>query len=389
MPPSSSALEVGSGQYLQPVDWAEIREVFKSEHSLAAWGDALEKSGEYYSRLSPEATIAFDSYKVSAVDMARSMLKLAAIVKLGERQKLQTFLQKNYRLLGSVGDDQRGNVLVTAYYEPLLKGSLKPTKRYKYPIYRRPPDLLDIRLTPWIPTMDKRRIIARVDGDTLRPYFNREEIDLEKRLANKNLELAWVDDQLDLFFLQIQGSGRVQLTDGSMLRVGYHGANGHAYNSIGKILIEEGAISREDMSLPALRKWLKNNPTQQERILNANPSYVFFRKIDGGPYGNIDVALTPDRSIATDYHIFPKGAPGVLSTTTPRFADSKGDTVVDWQHSLRFVVNQDTGGAIRGAGRVDLFMGFGDGAERSAGIMKQSGSRLYFLAPIIPPTQKQ
>jgi membrane-bound lytic murein transglycosylase A len=378
MPETTDTPAEKAGEKLIPVAWSAAQQTLKEDISLNDWSDALEASVGYFAKKKPAAKVNFGSYSVSALEMTRSTRKLAAMARSGDSQAFQTFLQENYQLFRSVGNDQKGNVLVTAYYEPLLKGSLKPTDRYKYPLYNRPKDLLKISLNPWLPKMNKK-IVARLDGKKLRPYFSREEIDLDKKLAQNNLELVWVDDLVDVFFLQIQGSGRVQLTDGGVLRVGYHGANGHPYHSIGRILIKEGAISRENMSLPALRKWLRENPSQQDRLLNANPSYVFFRKLKGGPYGNISVALTPGRSIATDYRIFPRGAPGILITTLPHFSTTSDN--INWQQSSRFIVNQDTGGAIRGAGRVDLFLGFGDKAEQTAGIMKQSGSTLYFIAP--------
>ncbi|MBF0358242.1 MAG: murein transglycosylase A [Magnetococcales bacterium] len=364
---------------LIPIPWSEAPEALKQEHSLNDWADAIEASIGYYARKKPTAEVNFGTYKVSAIDMTRSLRKLANLARSDDNKALQVFLQENFKLFRSVGSNNQGNVLVTAYYEPLLQGSLQRSKRYKYPLYKRPKDIFDISLSPWLPEM-KKKITARFDGKKLTPYYDREEIDIEKNLDKKNLELVWVDDLVDVFFLQIQGSGRVQLEEGGVIRVGYNGANGHPYRSIGKILIEEGAISREDMSLPAIRNWLDKNPSQQSRLLNANPSYVFFRKLKGGPYGNISVALTPERSIATDYRIFPKGAPGVLVTTIPNFSKNSS-TEVTWQNNTRFIVNQDTGGAIRGPGRVDLFLGFGEIAEKTAGIMKQSGSALYFIAP--------
>ncbi|MBF0453848.1 MAG: MltA domain-containing protein [Magnetococcales bacterium] len=361
--------------------WREIDQALEEESSLDRWADALEGSVAYFAKKNPQSTFRFGSETVTALEMTRATQKLAKIARLGNGKNFQAYLKKHFRLFRSVGSDQKGDVLVTAYYEPLLYGSYTQSSRYQYPLYRLPDDLLKIDLSPWLPEMAKKKIIGRFDGKKLTPYYNRQEIDFEHKLANKKLELVWVDNLADVFFLQIQGSGRIQLDTGKVLRVGYHGANGHPYRSIGKILIDEGAIEREQMSLPALRKWLRENPSQQKRLFNANPSYVFFRTLDGGPYGNIQVALTPGRSIATDHRLFPKGAAGLLKTTLPRFS-ADGQHIVDWQESFRFVVNQDTGGAIRGAGRVDLFLGFGQEAEQRAGVMKQSDSRLYFLAPV-------
>ncbi|MBF0446761.1 MAG: MltA domain-containing protein [Magnetococcales bacterium] len=389
MPPKSSLPpEIVTGQVLLPVAWTEADPALDTDRNLQDWAKALEASAGYFSRKKPDAAIQFGDYEVTALQMSRSIRKLAEMARSASPQDFRTYLHENFRLFRSVGNDQQGNVLVTAYYEPLLHGSLQRTARYKFPLYRLPEDLLRIDLSYWLPEMKGKKITARLADNTLKPYYDRAEIDLDNRLANKNLELAWTDDLVDIFFLQIQGSGRIKMEDGALLRVGYHGANGHAYQSIGKILIDEGAISREKMSLPALRAWLRDNPGQQDRLLNANPSYVFFRLLEDGPFGNIQVPLSPGRSIATDHRLFPKGAPALLKTTLPRFSDAKLDSEpIDWQPSFRFVVNQDTGGAIRGAGRVDLFLGFGTEAEQTAGVMKQSGSALYFIAPTNNPPQ--
>ncbi|MBF0195543.1 MAG: murein transglycosylase A [Magnetococcales bacterium] len=365
---------------LQSVPWSEADQVIEADASRQDWAAALNESAGYFAKKKPEAKIHFGNHWVTALQMTRSIRELASVAQSSDSISLKTYLEKNFLLFRSVGNDNKGNVLVTAYYEPLLNGSLTKSDKYKYPLYNKPKDLLKISLTNWLPKK-KKKIIARFADKKLTPYYNRAEIDIEKSLENQNLELVWVDNLVDLFFLQIQGSGRVALAEGGVLRVGYHEANGHPYHSIGRILIKEGAISREKMSLPAIRKWLRENPSQQDRLLNANPSYVFFRKLSGGPYGNISVSLTPGRSIATDYRIFPKGAAGMLITTLPHFSKDEGENIIDWQSSARFIVNQDTGGAIRGPGRVDLFLGFGADAEQTAGIMKQGGSKLYFIAP--------
>lgn len=366
---------------LVAVPWDEAEQALQSDRALEDWADALEASSTYYAKKAPASPIPFGSYTVTARDMRQAVDGLAKQARLGQPERLRHFLRDRFQLFRSVGQPPSGDVLVTAYYEPLLHGARTPSKKYSHPLYRRPADLLDVSLSPWFPDKKNQKIIARFDGKNLTPFYDREEIEMERQLAGKNLELAWVDDPIDLFFLQIQGSGRVQLDDGTTLRVGYHGANGHPYRSIGKILIQEGAIRREAMSLPALRTWLRDHPKEQDRILNANPSYVFFRRLDGGPYGNIAVPLTPTRSIATDHRLFPKGAPGLLKTTRPHFDSAQHEQASGWEPSFQFVVNQDTGGAIRGPGRVDLFMGFGQEAEQTAGLMKQSGSALYFIAP--------
>ncbi|MBF0212702.1 MAG: MltA domain-containing protein [Magnetococcales bacterium] len=364
---------------LVPVSWNQVAKVLEHDTELATWADALEGSVAYFTSLDAETPIRFGPRTFTASVLAETNKDLAHAARTMAPAAFHEHLKKNFLLFHSVGGDRHGDVLVTAYYEPLLKGSLTQTRTFSYPIYRRPHTLVEVDLSQWSTDFQDKRIVGRIEKGKLLPYFDRARIDQEKVLKGKNLELAWVEDPVDLFFLHIQGSGRVQLPDGSTLRVGYAATNGQPYRSIGALLIEENQIAKENMSLPALRQWLKDNPKQRDRVLYSNPSYVFFRKLDGGPFGNIGVPLTAERSIATDATLFPKGAPGLLYVTMPEF-DEQG-AVVNWKPTLRFTVNQDTGGAIKGAGRVDYFMGFGEKALQIAGIMKQKGSSLYFIAP--------
>lgn len=367
---------------LELAPWSEIDSLFSSDLSLKTWADALDQSVVYYKRLSPKTKLSFGTHPIEAATMVKATEKLAHAARTMPPEALKTLLTSEFKLFRSPGSDQKGNVLVTAYYEPLLHGSLKKSKKYHYPLYQKPKDMLEADLGEWFEDLKGKHLVARLQNGKLTPYYDRADIDRNKRLANHGLELVWVDDVIDAFFLQIQGSGRVQLDTGAILRVGYQSANGRPYRAIGKLLIQEKEISKEDMSLPALKAWLQKNPDQIDRVLEYNPSYVFFHKIEGGPLGNIAVPLTPGRSIATDHRLFPKGAPGILKTSLPVFAEDK-KTKPQWRDDIRFVVNQDTGGAIRGPGRVDLFTGFGGDAEMTAGIMKSEGSALYFIAPVV------
>jgi membrane-bound lytic murein transglycosylase A len=226
------------------------------------------------------------------------------------------------------------------------------------------------------PEFGKRRIIGRYTGNTVVPYFTRKDIDSDRRLDDGGYELLWVSDRVDLFFLQIQGSGKVVFRDGTICRVNYDCSNGRPYRSIGKLLIDEGKIAQEDMSLQQIRLYLRSNPEEVERILNHNESYVFFRFVDDGPLGAIAVPLTAGRSIATDLSLFPRAALAFVETERP-LMDENG-LLESWETFGRFVLNQDTGGAIRGPGRVDIFWGAGPYAEMAAGHLKQQGT-LYFL----------
>jgi len=260
--------------------------------------------------------------------------------------------------------------LITGYYEPLLEGSRTRTSRYRYPVYQRPGDLLVVDLGSLYPELAGRTLRGRVEGRRVVPYFSRAEIDNGKKLLAGN-ELVWVDDPVALFFLQVQGSGRIRLRDGEMLRVGYADQNGHPYQSIGSRLIAMGALKREDVNLETIKEWLRSHPDEAEGVLNTNPSYIFFGLRDPtlpGPLGSLNVPLTPERSAAVDPSYIPFGTPLWIDTTSP----------IDGQPYRRLLMAQDTGGAIKGPVRIDIFFGFGAQAERLAGNMKQPG-RVYAL----------
>lgn len=377
-PPPEEPAAPTAATALEPVPWEEVAGEFTREAGLEKWAEALEGSAAYYAKRPPTAPYRFGPDTVTAGALARGCQDLAAVARQGDATNLARHLAAHYRLYRSAANGESG-VLVTGYYEPLLHGSRKPDQRFRHPLYRRPPDLLQADLGEFREQWKGEKLVARLEGGRLKPYHDRTAID-GGRLAGQGLELVWVDDPIALFFLHIQGSGRVRLADGSFIRVGYDGANGQPYRSIGKVLIDEGRLPAEGMSLPVLRRWLEEHPGEATRVLHANPSYVFFQEQSGGPFGNIMVPLTAEGSIATDHRLFPKGAPALLVSELPDFAPD-GETVERWRPVRRLVVNQDTGGAIRGVGRVDWFMGYGTEAERRAGAMKQGGGRLYFVAP--------
>ncbi|MBF0427158.1 MAG: murein transglycosylase A [Magnetococcales bacterium] len=368
---------------LRAIAWAEIGKLPRDPEALSLWASALENSAVYYDKQPAAARYAFgSSAAVSAAALARGCRDLATRARGGNIEALHAHLRAHYRVFAATGRDGHGEVLVTGYYEPLLEGSRTRSERFRHPLYQRPDDLLEADLGAWSEDLKGRKLVARVEKGKLLPYFDRTEIDQDGRLAGRGLEVVWVDDEIALFFLHIQGSGRIRLAeDGSHLRVGYAAANGRPYRAIGSLMLKEGMLTPGHVSMQAIRSWLEAHPGEVERVLAHNPSYVFFREQAGGPFGNIEVALTPGHSIATDYREFPKGAPALLVSRWPRFAQATGEEIAAWEPVTRWVVNQDTGGAIRGPGRVDWFMGFGAEAERVAGVMKADRSALYFIAP--------
>jgi membrane-bound lytic murein transglycosylase A len=252
---------------------------------------------------------------------------------------------------------------ITGYYEPLLKGSRTRAGPYVVPLHRPPADLLTIDLSSLYPELANRRLRGRLQpsdkGTRVVPYWSRAEL-TEERL--RGAELLWVDDPIEAFFLQVQGSGRVQLPDGSTVRVGYADTNGHPYRSIGRVLVERGEMNLDDASMQGIAAWAQANPQRTSGLLNQNPSYVFFRELplgdpNAGPVGAMGVALTPGYSVAADPRFIPLGAPVLIRTQHPLTG-----TPLD-----RLMLAQDTGGAIRGPLRFDFFWGFGKEAAAPAG----------------------
>jgi membrane-bound lytic murein transglycosylase A len=282
------------------------------------------------------------------------------------------FFEKYLRPWRLIATDGGESGLVTGYYEPLLNASRTPDSRFRHALFAPPEDLLTVELADLFPELKGKRVRARVVGHKVVPYATRAEIEAGAApLTGK--EIAWVDDPVELFFLQIQGSGRLRLPDGSLLRVGYADQNGHPYRSIGKLLVERGELTLDQASMQGIKDWGLKHPDKLPDLLAANPSYVFFRELpngNDGPPGAMGLALTPERSVAVDAREIPLGAPLYLATTRPLSA-------VPLE---RLVLAQDTGGAIRGPLRVDFFWGFGPEAASEAGRMRQRGS-LWLLWP--------
>ncbi len=276
--------------------------------------------------------------------------------------------------------DGKETGLVTGYYEPLLRGSRTRSEAFAVPLYAPPDDLLIVDLASLHPELKDRRVRGRVEGNRVVPYWPR--ADIERGAAPlTGKALVYIDDPVEAFFLEIQGSGRIVLTDGTTIRLNYANQNGHPYRSIGRVLIDRGDLPRERASMQGIRAWVKANPQQARALLDENPSYVFFRQLPpaapgtieaaiDGPIGTLGVPLLAQRTIAVDRRVIPLGAPVFLATTMP----------LSKTPLQRLTLAQDTGGAIRGAVRADYFWGFGDDAGREAGRMRQEG-RMWLLWP--------
>jgi membrane-bound lytic murein transglycosylase A len=274
----------------------------------------------------------------------------------------------------AAADNDTADGLFTGYYEPTLKGALAPSQRNATPLLARPGDLVTVELGDFRADLAGERIAGRVVEGRLEPYPSRAEIGAGA-LAGRGLEIAWVEDPFDAFVLHIQGSGRVELDGGGVLRVGYAAQNGHPYTAIGRVLVDEGELAIEEVSMPAIRAWVEAHPEQAQALMERNASYVFFSPRAGdGPLGAQGAALTPGRSLAVDRRFVPLSVPVWLETTAPR-ADGAGEGAL-----RRLLIAQDTGGAIRGPVRGDVFWGNGDAAAAIAGRMRSRG-RTFLLLP--------
>lgn len=263
------------------------------------------------------------------------------------------------------GNNGDSDGLFTGYYEPELKGAREKEKGFATPLMKRPPDLVMVDLGRFRPAWRGEHIAGRVVNGSLSPYESRAQIE-RGALDRFHLPFLWVADPVDAFFLEIQGSGRIILPDGSMVRVGYDGQNGQPYVPVGRLLVERGDLPKDDVSLQTIRAWIEAHPKAGKALMDENPSYVFFREFSGdGPLGSEGVVLTPRRSLAVDRRFVPLGVPVFLDA---------GEGL------RRLMVAQDTGGAIRGPVRGDVFWGDGAEAEARAGAMKARG-RYYLLLP--------
>jgi len=338
---------------------------------------AVRRNLEYLDRLNPETVFHYGPHDFTIQQVRESQEVFLDLLSKGlDAGQLSRKIRKKFRVYRATGRAGDTRVLFTGYYEPMYEGSLAPDETFRYPLYRPPDDLMRIDLSLFSEKFKGENIVARIEGKKILPYYSRYQIEAERVLEGKDLEIAWLKDPLDVAFLHIQGSGKLRLPGGRDLLVHYQASNGRPYRSIGRYMIEKGFLAREEMSMQAIRKYLTENPEVLDEVLNYNPSYVFFRQVENGPLGSLGVLLTPGRSVALDSRIFPKGALGFISCQKPLVND-QGD-IIGWTKFSRFVLNQDSGGAIKGAGRADIFWGSGPYAELAAGHLQHEGD-LYIL----------
>jgi membrane-bound lytic murein transglycosylase A len=342
----------------EPVSWKRLPG-WRGDDPLAAWPAIVSSCGVMGTRVEWQ-----------------SFCGAVAATSPGDAEFVRAVLEQHltpYRVVRLTGRKRTTKGLVTGYYEPLLRGSRERAGDFDTPLYRRPDDLLIVDLAAVIPELKGKRVRGRLEGNKVVPYHSRAASREAPGLAGH--EIVWIDDALDAFLLEVQGSGRVQLVTGETIRLQYEDQNGHPYRSIGRYLVDQGVMTLDQVNMPAIRAWLDRNPQRLHEVLDSNPSVVFFREapLDDpavGPKGAQGLPLTAGRSIAVDPKFIPLGAPIFLSTTHP---SSEAPL-------QRIVVAQDTGGAIRGPVRADLFFGFGTEAGAQAGMMKQDG-QMWLLWP--------
>jgi len=282
------------------------------------------------------------------------------------RQFFESYFEP-YKIVKRTGATREDKGLITGYFEPILRGSRASSAQFGAPLYAPPPDLLTVELASLFPELKGKRVRGRLQGNKVVPYYTRAELPMDPALRGN--EIVWLDNSFDALMLEVQGSGRVQLPDGTTIRLQYADQNGQPYHSVGRYLVQIGALTVEQATIPGIRAWLLAHPERLQEVLDSNPSVVFFSEAplgdpNLGPKGAEGIALTPGRSIAVDPAWVPLGTPVFLATTLP-------DTSLPLQ---KLVIAQDTGGAISGAPRADYFCGSGPQAADLAGKMRQQGS---------------
>lgn len=337
---------------------------------------AIDRSLQYYERVK-DPSFHFGDRVISIAELKASLLSFRSIIRGAD--PIETKMNKimdGFDFIPYPGQHDKGTVIFTGYYVPFLEGSPVRTSRYRYPLYRKPDDLIVANLQKFNSKFKSEQLSGRLVGGELIPYYSRDEIDRKGMLSGRQLELLWVDDPVALFSLHVQGSGKIRMPDGKMIVVSYAQSNGRAFRPLSKALIENGKMTGQDMSYQRIQNYLKAHPDELQDLFSYNDRYVFFRQVERDPLGSLQIPVTSGRTIATDPDVFPRGALALIKTQKPLF-DPKGQ-IRQWVPFSRFVLNQDAGAAIKGPGRVDVFCGDGPDAEQMAGSLKEKGD-IYIL----------
>lgn len=344
---------------------------FADDADLGGLRACLRRSLDQFTQLPAERTYATPAGPVRLADLERGLtLFLQALDAAPPPVDWRAWIAGRFRVLRA---DPDGGVLFTGYYQPELRAAREPSATFAYPLYRTPDDLVHVEQRDACPSCDAATLVGRSEEGEVVPYYSRAEIDGGGALGGRELELAWVESPIELFFLHVQGSGLLRFDDGTAMQVGFAASNGRPYRSIGKLLVESGKVPLQTASLETLRQYLRDHPEERDAILFSNERYVFFRPLPIGPIGSLGVPLTPGRSVAVDPAVYPLGS--LLWIDSERPAEAGGALPLE-----RFVCAQDAGAAIAGPGRIDVFWGAGVEAERIAGPMRARGE-VYLLLP--------
>jgi len=361
LPPGQLAL-----RKIPPERYPDFRPAFEDRAGLE---QAVRHSLDYLSR--PSSRRYFPYGDVSHPRAVRSLQEFLAV--LGEARspdELDKLIRERFEVYQSVGCDDRGTVYFSGYYTPIFEGRKQADGRFRYPLHKFPPDL--------VKTDDGETLGRRNPDGSITPYYTRAEIDERQPLRGQ--ELAWLKDPFEAYVVTVQGSAKLRLQDGSLWELGYSGNNGYEYNPIAMALIADGKIRRDELSLQTLMRYFSQHPEDIPVYTRQNPRYVFFKETSGGPYGSINVPVTPRRSLATDKQVFPRACLAYAVTPLPRQEGGQIRT----QPYAGFLLDQDTGGAIRAAGRADVYFGVGPGAEALAGRTGAEGALYYIFVRDMP-----
>ena len=381
LPPSVATPTPAANVPVRPVTLERVPDggiIFSDDADTASLRTAALQSSIYLHSLPPQTPFLLAADTYTAAELAAGTDELADLL---EQSKAPgdwlAVVQRDFIAYQSVGAEPNHTVTFSSYYEPSIPGRLTRDAVYKYPLYGRPPDLIDVNLGLFDPALAGRRISGRRDGRLLVPYYSRKDIDSNHGLAGQGLEIAWAKDPLDIFFLQVEGSGWLEPgAGGTPVRIRYDGDNGLPFRSVGQYMINTHRVKGRTLSHNQLIQYMVKHPKQRQDILNVDPRYIFFRvdtsTASAFAYGNINVPLTGGRSIATDPRCFPRG---LLAWVDIEGIKTKGKPA---KRIARFMLNQDEGGAILGPGRVDFFAGHGPEAEQFATHFWNPG-KLYFL----------
>lgn len=350
---------------------------FHDSEDIFLLKESIQNNFNYLNKLQEHDVFYYgqDSYTVKEVKESFQLF-LDLVAQHGKNpQEFNLAIQRHFNVYQSQGSDNTGTVLYTGYFIPKVKGDTKPSKRFSCPIYGLPPDRILINLGEFRPKYEGQKMVGKLVGNKIVPYYTRKEIE-RGALKDYGCEIAWIENPIDLYFIQLQGSGVIELPNKTLLFLGYAGTNGHPYTSIAHAIRQHTTNKEAVGSMQMMKKFLHEHKHVTKDILNHDQSFVFFQKNNQVAIGSIGVRLKGKRSIATDSELFPKGSLMFVSTKKP-IVDPKGQ-IKNWDSMNVFVVNQDTGGAIRGPGRADFFWGHDRYAEIAAGHMKHPG-KLFIL----------